>query len=111
MEKIELKPDLSGTTGKRKILFRASDSPWSRERKDGKIVPNKVTDGPFLFRTQTGKLGMLWSSWVFNAYTHGVAYSETGTLDGPRGPQQEPVPPPNYGHRNNHQQGQRVTAT
>src|SRR3546814_1297436 len=37
MEKIELKPDLSGTTGKRKILFRASDSPWSRERKDGQI--------------------------------------------------------------------------
>ena len=31
MEKIELKPDLSGSIGESKLLFRASDSPWSRE--------------------------------------------------------------------------------
>ncbi len=60
IEKIELKPDLSGSVGKGKVLFRASDSPWSKERnEDGQIVPNKVTDGPWVFRTQTGKLGML----------------------------------------------------
>src|SRR3546814_16215507 len=41
---------------------------------------------------------MLWSSWVFNSYTQGVAYSETGTLDGPWVQQQEPVTLPNYGH-------------
>ena len=32
IEKIELKPDLSGTVGEPKLLFRASDSPWSREK-------------------------------------------------------------------------------
>ena len=32
MERIRLKPDLSGSMGKAKILFRASDSPWSREK-------------------------------------------------------------------------------
>ena len=99
IEKIELKPDLSGSVGEGKVLFRASDSPWSKERDEkGNIKPNKVTDGPWLFRTQTGKLGMLWTSWIFNVYTQGVAYSESGTLDGPWIQEKEPVTPPNYGH-------------
>ena len=99
MEKIELKPDLSGSVGEGKILFLASDSPWSKERdEEGNVVPNKVTDGPFLFRTQTGKLGMLWTSWVFDVYTQGVAYSESGTLDGPWIQEEEPITPPNHGH-------------
>jgi len=99
IEKIELKPDLSGTIGEGKVLFRASDSPWSKERNEnGIVVPNKVTDGPWLFLTQTGKLGMLWSSWVFSAYTQGVAYSKSGTLDGPWVQEKDPVTPPNYGH-------------
>ncbi|MDO4800840.1 MAG: glycoside hydrolase family 43 protein [Prevotellaceae bacterium] len=100
VEKIQLKDDLSGTIeGTRKLLFRASDSPWSKEKMDdGRIRPNKVTDGPFVFKTQTGRLGMLWTSWVFGDYTQGVAYSESGTLDGPWIQQKEPVTPPNYGH-------------
>ncbi len=99
IEKIELKPDLSGTIGKGKVLFRASDSPWSRDYdENGNIIPDKVTDGPWLFLTQTGKLGMLWSSWVFGDYTQGVAYSESGTLDGPWVQEKEPITPPNYGH-------------
>ena len=75
MEKIELKPDLSGSIGKGKILFRASDSPWSREKIGDKVLPNRVTDGPWLFRTGTGRLGMIWTSWVFQDYTQGVALS------------------------------------
>jgi hypothetical protein len=99
MEKIELKPDLSGSVGEGKVLFRASDSHWSRERdEDGNIIPNKVTDGPWLFETQTGKLAMLWTSWVFSDYVQGVAYSESGTLDGPWVQQEEPITPPNFGH-------------
>ncbi len=98
IEKIELKPDLSGSVGEGEILFRASDSPWSREVVDGKVRPNRVTDGPWLFRTQTGRLGMLWTSWIDNVYTQGVAYSESGTLDGPWIQQDEPVTPPDFGH-------------
>lgn len=99
IEKIELKPDLSGSVGEGEVLFRASDSPWSKEKnEDGNIVPNKVTDGPFLFRTETGRLGMIWTSWVHDVYTQGVAYSESGTLDGPWIQQEEPITPSNYGH-------------
>lgn len=35
IEKIELKPDLSGTIGEGKLLFRASESPWSRAKRCG----------------------------------------------------------------------------
>lgn len=98
IEKIELEPDLSAPAGEGTILFRASDSPWSREIVDGKEGPNRVTDGPFLFRTGSGRLGMLWTSWVYDVYTQGVAYSESGTLDGPWTQQAQPVTPPNFGH-------------
>lgn len=98
IEKIELKPDLSGTVGETELLFRASDSPWSCEEENGKIRRSKVTDGPYLFRTGTGRLGMLWTSWVYDEYTQGVAYSSTGTLDGPWIQEKVPVTPPNYGH-------------
>lgn len=99
IEKIELKPDLSGSIGKGKVLFRASDSPWSREKdENGNDRPNKVTDGPYLFRTATGRLGVIWTSWIYDVYTQGVAYSKSGTLDGPWTQEKHPITPPNYGH-------------
>ncbi|GAB3327189.1 glycoside hydrolase family 43 protein [Larkinella ripae] len=98
IEKVELKPDLSGSVGDGKLLFRASDSPWSRENTKDRIGPNKVTDGPWLFRTGTGRLGMIWTSWVYDVYTQGVAYSKSGTLDGPWVQEKAPITPPNFGH-------------
>ena len=99
MEVVELLPDLSGSIGQPQLLFKASDSPWSKDKdKEGNIKPNRVTDGPWLFRTDTGKLGMIWTSWVFSDYTMGVAYSESGTIEGPWIQEPEPIMPPNYGH-------------
>jgi hypothetical protein len=99
IEKIALKPDLSGSIGEGKLLFRASESPWSREKdENGKDKPNKVTDGPYLFYTGTGRLGMIWTSWVYDVYVQGVAYSTSGTLDGPWIQEKEPITPPNFGH-------------
>ncbi len=99
IEKIELKPDLSGSVGEGKLLFKASDSPWSREKdSNGNDKPNKVTDGPYLFKTGSGRLGMLWTSWIYDVYTQGVAYSKSGTLDGPWIQEEAPVSPPNFGH-------------
>ncbi|WP_295128459.1 glycoside hydrolase family 43 protein [uncultured Chitinophaga sp.] len=99
MEKIELKPDLSGSIGEGKLLFRASEAPWSREKdENGNDRPNKVTDGPYLFNTGTGRLGMIWTSWIYDVYTQGVVYSQSGTLDGPWVQEPEPITPPNFGH-------------
>jgi hypothetical protein len=41
---------------------------------------------------------MLWTSWVFNVYTQGVAYSASGTLKGPWIQEPEPITPSNHGH-------------
>ncbi|GAB3645999.1 glycoside hydrolase family 43 protein [Echinicola sediminis] len=98
MEMIAMKDDLSGTVGESELLFKASDSPWSRRKKDGKVVPNQVTDGPYLFRTDKGRLGMIWTSWIYDVYTQGVAYSQTGRLEGPWVQEEKPITPPNYGH-------------
>ncbi len=99
IEKIELKPDLSGSVGEAKLMFRASESPWSREKdENGKDIFNKVTDGPYLFNTGTGRLGMIWTSWIYKDYTQGVVYSQSGTLDGPWIQEKDPITPPNFGH-------------
>ncbi len=99
IEAIELLPDLSGAAGEPTVLFRASDNPWSREVVDGQELGfNRVTDGPWLFRTDTGRLGMLWTSWIYNVYTMGVAYSESGRLEGPWTQADNPVTEPDYGH-------------
>jgi hypothetical protein len=98
VEKIRLSPDLSSSTGNRSILFFASESPWSREKMAGGVMPNRVTDGPFVFRTQTGRLGIIWTSWVYSDYTQGVAYSDNGKLDGKWIQEPAPLTPPNFGH-------------
>jgi len=41
---------------------------------------------------------MIWTSWIYNAYTQGAAYSKSGTLDGPWLQEEKPITPPNYGH-------------
>lgn len=118
IEKIRLSDDLSGSIGSSQLLFRASDAPWTVDgdvnanspaavkaavaptrhfRADGSL-PNVVTDGPWLFRTQTGRLGMIWTSWVGKDYTMGVVYSQSGTLDGPWIHEPKPLTPSNYGH-------------
>ncbi|GGF21948.1 glycoside hydrolase family 43 protein [Echinicola rosea] len=98
MEMIQLKPDLSGTVGSSKLLFKASASSWSRREVEGEVIPSQVTDGPYLFRTGNGRLGMIWTSWVYDVYTQGVAYSETGKLEGPWIQEEKPITPANFGH-------------
>jgi GH43 family beta-xylosidase len=89
MEYVILSPDLSKTITEPVCLFHASEAPWAlemvgnEEMTFGLKLPGWVTDGPELFRTKTGKLGMLWSSWGTQRYVQGVAYSESGTIDGP----------------------------
>jgi arabinan endo-1,5-alpha-L-arabinosidase len=74
-----LSADLRRRTAEPTLLFTASNSPWSVNPKGNDLV----TDGPFLHRTRTGKLLMLWSSFNNYQYWLGVATSESGKLLGP----------------------------
>ena len=84
MEAVPLKTDLSAAAGEPFLLFRASEAPWvtKRESKPGDLA-TYVTDGPFLYRTKTGKLLMLWSSYRDHLYVQTLASSASGTLRGP----------------------------
>jgi len=105
MDYIELAPDLSYTVTEKPItMFRATEAPWvtemnaSGEATFGLKMPGWVTDGPQMFRTQTGKLGMLWSSWGKERYAQGIAYSESGTIAGPWVQEEEAFMANNSGH-------------
>ncbi|MBK8946136.1 MAG: family 43 glycosylhydrolase [Ignavibacteriae bacterium] len=104
MEYVKLSPDLSMRISEPVCLFRASEAPWAlemvanEEMTFGMKLPGWVTDGPQMFRTQTGKLGMLWSSWGEGRYLQGVAYSESGTIDGPWTQEEKPFVGNNSGH-------------
>lgn len=89
MEALPLKDDLSDAAGDPIHLFKASDAPWINERTvPNARVTNYVTDGPEFFRTKTGKLLMLWSSYEsmpgnYESYVQTVARSKSGELKGP----------------------------
>lgn len=105
MDYIELAPDLSYTLSEKPVtMFRATEAPWAMEMNSigeatfGLKMPGWVTDGPQMFRTQTGKLGMLWSSWGKERYVQGIAYSESGTIAGPWVQEKDPFLSNNSGH-------------
>lgn len=89
MAYMPLSKDLTHRTAEPTTIFRASEAAWSKEMNSigeatfGMKMPGWVTDGPQMFRTQTGVLGMLWSSWGVNRYAQGIAYSTSGSIKGP----------------------------
>ncbi len=97
MKLVELKKDLSAPAGQPVTLFRASAAPWSTGSGEGD-EKTYVTDGCFLYRTRTGKLLMLWSSFMNGEYAIGIAESTTGRITGPWRQQPEPLFNRNGGH-------------
>ncbi len=95
VEMIELKDDLSEAIGEPTRLFRGSDGPWNRISPD---YGNFVTDGPWLHRSKSGKLFMMWSGFSHSGYTVGLAVSESGKLAGPWKQQSEPIYKDDGGH-------------
>lgn len=91
MNLVQLKKDLSGTVGESIRLFCASAAKWSTgaNRADGSKT--YVTDGCFLYRSKSGKLLMMWSSFMNGTYAVGIAESTTGKIIGPWRQQQEPI--------------------
>lgn len=104
MDYMPLSKDLTHRTAEPTTIFRASEAAWSKEMNSigeatfGTKMPGWVTDGPQLFRTGTGKLGMLWSSWGENRYAQGIAYSASGSIKGPWVQEEEAFKGDNSGH-------------
>lgn len=82
MEAVPLDASLKAS-GPPVTLFKASDASWAAGQKQPEGDTVYVTDGPELFRTRTGRLLMLWSSWGSDGYVQSIARSRTGKLEGP----------------------------
>jgi beta-xylosidase len=95
MEMVRLKDDLSETVGEPKRLFNGSDAAWSKKSEQWGC---HVTDGPWLYRSKSGKLFMPWSSGGEKGYTTGIAISDSGKLAGPWRQQAEPIFGADGGH-------------
>lgn len=83
MELVELTDDLSATVGPSIRLFNASSAIWATGNLHEDGTMSYVTDGCFVYRTKTGKLLMIWSSFKDGKYAIGIAESVTGKLVGP----------------------------
>ncbi len=95
VEIIQLKDDLSAAVGEPIRLFHGSDGPWAKKSAQFGCY---VTDAPYLYRTRTGKLLMIWSGFSETGYTIGIATSTSGKLRGPWQQQKEPLFSADGGH-------------
>lgn len=99
MELVQLAPDLSAPVGQSMTLFCASAADWSTGSLRNPPLPTSyVTDGCFLYRTKTGKLLMIWSSFMHGEYALGIAESVTGKVAGPWKQNESPLFHKNGGH-------------
>jgi arabinan endo-1,5-alpha-L-arabinosidase len=95
IEYVRLKDDLSEMAGEPTRLFDGSDAAWSKKSDQ---YGCHVTDGPFLYKSRSGKLFMIWSSGGYAGYTTGIAISDSGKLAGPWRQQAEPIYDQDGGH-------------
>ncbi len=81
---VELSQDLKKAVSKPILLFHASEAKgWVLPIKNKKRPGiNYVTDGPYLYRTKSGRLILLWSSFGKEGYTEALAYSDNGDITG-----------------------------
>lgn len=95
IEYVRLKNDLSEIVGEPKKLFDGSDALWARKQPQYGCW---VTDGPYLFKSKSGKLFMIWSSFGTTGYMVGVAVSDSGKLAGPWKQNAQPLYSADGGH-------------
>lgn len=75
-------------------LFKASDAKWTIDQEG---PGNYVTDGPYIYKCQSGRLVMIWSSHSSTGYAVGMCYSDNG-IKGPWTHVDEPLFKSHGGH-------------
>lgn len=61
-----LSDDLTEAIGEPVTLFKASEPYWADKSKNKR--EHRITDGPYMYRTKTGELLMLWSTFIKGKY-------------------------------------------
>lgn len=89
---MKLTKNLTAAAGEPILLFKASEPEWADKTRE-----NFITDGPFMYRTECGRLLMIWSTFTRSGYVQAVAYSDNGEIDG-KWYHEEPLFDDNGGH-------------
>lgn len=76
---LKLSDDLKNAVSESVYMFSGSSPEWADEKPDGE---HYITDGPFMFRTKTGELLLIWSTFIKGQYAQCVAKSSNGEIDG-----------------------------
>ena len=76
---VKLTSDLKRAAGEPQLLFYDSEAYGVPENPEGRYV----TDGPFLFRGEGGRLYLIWSTCPPEGYYQGLCVSESGAVAGP----------------------------
>ena len=74
---IPLKDDLTGMDGEAVTLFSGSSPIFVDEKPEGE---HYITDGPFMYRTKTGTLLMVWSTFIKGLYAECLVRFENGSI-------------------------------
>ena len=97
---VRLSEDLRRPEGEPRTLFTASmGEPWVRPlHHRSRPEPIYVTDGPYMHRTASGELIMLWSSFGVSGYAEAIARSDNGDITGNWSIDTEPLFTEDGGH-------------
>ena len=76
---LRLSDDLTHATGEPVYMFSGSTPEWADNKPEGE---HYITDGPFMYRTKTGELMLIWSTFVNHMYCQCIAKSDNGEIDG-----------------------------
>lgn len=76
---IKLSDDLTHSIGEPVYMFSGSTPEWADKKPEGK---HYITDGPFMYRTVSDELLLIWSTSVKHKYAQCVARSDNGEIDG-----------------------------
>lgn len=95
---LPLTDDLRAAAGEPVELFTASAAPWVDPVHSPRHGTGYVTDGPFIHRTDTGELLLLWASFRRGRYAQGIAHSPSGRITGPWVQHKDPLYEADGGH-------------
>lgn len=76
---LELSKDLKQAVSESVCIFSGSSPEWADKKPQGE---HYITDGPFMFRTKTDELLLIWSTFIKGKYAQCAAKSDNGEIDG-----------------------------
>ena len=75
---VRFSKDLGRRVGEAYIMFSAAENLWSGSVVDGERRFSPVMEAPFLFFTDEGEMGILFTSFIGDRKAIGAAYTQTG---------------------------------